>query len=166
MSYQSINNNPFQQSQSSNPDESENDEEAAHNIKFTIPPNSSEKSMKFGHSIKFQGYLFLASLSAFTAQWNHIVDLDSFFRRIYKYHQKGGFKVITLQELLELLQIVLLVVFIITAVHCVNYPVLFRWVFLSICAEYSFGYRWFLCCFENGEVKTIHIVSTQRFQTM
>lgn len=54
------------------------------------------------------------------------MDLDSFFRRIYKYHQKGGFKVITLQELLELLQIVLLVAFIITAVHCVNYPVLFR----------------------------------------
>lgn len=77
-----------------------------------------------------QGYLFLDySLSLFArflAQWNHIVDLDSFFRRIYKYHQKGGFKVITLQELLELLQIVLLVAFIITAVHCVNYPVLFK----------------------------------------
>lgn len=62
----------------------------------------------------------------YTAQWNHIVDLDSFFRRIYKYHQKGGFKVITLQEILELLQIILVVAFIITAVHCVNYPVLFR----------------------------------------
>lgn len=60
------------------------------------------------------------------AQWNHIVDLDSFFRRIYKYHQKGGFRVITLHELLELVQIVLLVVFIIFAVHCVNYPVLFK----------------------------------------
>lgn len=43
MSYQSINNNPFQQSQSPNPDDSENDEEAAHNIKFTIPANSNEK---------------------------------------------------------------------------------------------------------------------------
>jgi hypothetical protein len=46
MSYQSmnqsINNNPFQQSQSP-PEDSENDEEAAHNIKFTIPPNSNEK---------------------------------------------------------------------------------------------------------------------------
>lgn len=46
MSYQSINNNPFQQSQSPNPADEENDdadEEAAHNIKFTIPPNSNEK---------------------------------------------------------------------------------------------------------------------------
>lgn len=43
MSYQSINNNPFQQSQSPNEDDSENDEEAAHNIKFTIPANSNEK---------------------------------------------------------------------------------------------------------------------------
>lgn len=33
-----------------------------------------------------------------------------------------------LQDLLELLQIILLVVFLITAVHCVNYPALFRWV--------------------------------------
>lgn len=41
--YQSINNNPFQQSQSPNQDDSDNDEEAAHNIKFTIPANSNEK---------------------------------------------------------------------------------------------------------------------------
>ena len=44
MSYQSINNNPFQQqSQSPNHEDSENDEEANHNIKFTIPPNSNDK---------------------------------------------------------------------------------------------------------------------------
>lgn len=43
MSYQSINNNPFQQSQSPNIEDSENDEDANHNIKFTIPPNSNDK---------------------------------------------------------------------------------------------------------------------------
>lgn len=45
MSYQSINNNPFQQSQSPNQvDDSDIDEEASHhNIKFTIPPNSNDK---------------------------------------------------------------------------------------------------------------------------
>lgn len=44
MSYQSINNNPFQQSQSPNHEDSDNDEEGAtHNIKFTIPPNSNDK---------------------------------------------------------------------------------------------------------------------------
>lgn len=55
-----------------------------------------------------------------------MVDLDKFFQRIYRYHQHGGFKVILLQKLLELVQIILLVVFIVFAAHCVNYPVLFR----------------------------------------
>jgi hypothetical protein len=63
MSYQSINNNPFQQSQSPNPEDSENDEEAAHNIKFTIPPNSNEKGSKIANRMRPQGYLFLGSLS-------------------------------------------------------------------------------------------------------
>lgn len=81
---------------------------------------------KVSHKHSKISRLFIFGDSLFAAQWNHIVDLDSFFRRIYKYHQKGGFKVITLQELLELLQIILLVFFIVTAVHCVNYPVLFK----------------------------------------
>lgn len=60
------------------------------------------------------------------AQWNHIVDLDSFFRRIYKYHQKNGFKVIAMEEILGLIQFILVVIFIIFACHCINYPVLFK----------------------------------------
>lgn len=31
------------------------------------------------------------------SQWNHIEDLDSFFTRVYKYHQKHGFKCIAAQ---------------------------------------------------------------------
>ncbi|CAG9805732.1 unnamed protein product [Chironomus riparius] len=94
--------NPFQQLNNQD-DNFEDEEDNTHNIKFTIPPNSNEK-----------------------AQWNHIVDLDSFFRRIYKYHQKNGFKVIALEEILGLFQFVVVVVFIIFTTYCVNYPVLFK----------------------------------------
>jgi hypothetical protein len=46
--YQSINQNPFQQSQSPNQNDSEDneDEEAPHNIKFTIPQNTNEKGKR------------------------------------------------------------------------------------------------------------------------
>lgn len=32
-----------------------------------------------------------------SSQWNHIEDLDSFFTRVYKYHQMHGFKCIALK---------------------------------------------------------------------
>ncbi|KAG5682488.1 hypothetical protein PVAND_011839 [Polypedilum vanderplanki] len=105
MSYQATRRaeNPFQQ-HIQNPNDSENDDDdTSHNIKFTIPNKNDEK-----------------------AQWNHITDLDSFFRRIYKYHQKSGFKVIALEEILGLIQFVLVVVFILFAWNCINYPVLFK----------------------------------------
>jgi hypothetical protein len=46
--YQSINQNPFQQSQSPNQNDSDDneDEEAPHNIKFTIPQNTNEKGKR------------------------------------------------------------------------------------------------------------------------
>lgn len=45
--YQSINQNPFQQSQSPNQNESDHDdEETPHNIKFTIPQSTNEKGMR------------------------------------------------------------------------------------------------------------------------
>ena len=30
------------------------------------------------------------------SRWSHIDDLDSFFIKVYEYHQKHGFKVMTL----------------------------------------------------------------------
>jgi hypothetical protein len=67
--YQSINQNPFQQSQSPNQNDSDDndEEESPHNIKFTIPQNTNEKGEKgnFHESAKMrrivfvvQGYLF------------------------------------------------------------------------------------------------------------
>lgn len=60
------------------------------------------------------------------ARWNHIVDLDSFFRRMYLYHQKHGFLVMMVQEIFELLQFVFVVVFTTYLFHCVKYDVLFH----------------------------------------
>lgn len=36
------------------------------------------------------------------SRWNHIEDLDSFFARMYRYHQRHGFFCMMLQEFLEL----------------------------------------------------------------
>ncbi|KAG8236438.1 hypothetical protein J437_LFUL016965 [Ladona fulva] len=60
------------------------------------------------------------------ARWNHIEDLDSFFARMYHYHQKHGFVCMMLQEILELLQFIFIVVFTTFLMHCVDYQVLFR----------------------------------------
>lgn len=50
--YQSINQNPFQQSQSPNQNESEaDDEETPHNIKFTIPQSTNDKGKESAYSL-------------------------------------------------------------------------------------------------------------------
>ena len=60
------------------------------------------------------------------SRWSHIDDLDSFFSRVYQYHQKHGFMVMMVQEVLELLQFVFVVSFTVFLAECVNYPVLFK----------------------------------------
>ncbi|KRT79465.1 hypothetical protein AMK59_8431 [Oryctes borbonicus] len=60
------------------------------------------------------------------ARWNHIEDLDSFFSRMYRYHQRHGFLCMLMQEILELVQFVFVVFFTTFLWHCVNYPMLFN----------------------------------------
>ncbi|XP_015601194.1 autophagy-related protein 9A isoform X2 [Cephus cinctus] len=60
------------------------------------------------------------------ARWNHIEDLDSFFTRMYHYHQKHGFACMMLQEIFELGQFIFVVTFSTFLFHCVDYSVLFR----------------------------------------
>ncbi|KFB41774.1 AGAP001762-PA-like protein [Anopheles sinensis] len=60
------------------------------------------------------------------ARWNHIEDLDSFFTRVYTYHQKHGFYVMMLQKLFELFQFVFVVVLITYMFNCISYETLFR----------------------------------------
>ncbi|XP_078042423.1 autophagy-related protein 9 isoform X2 [Augochlora pura] len=60
------------------------------------------------------------------ARWNHIEDLDSFFTRMYHYHQKHGFTCMMLQEGLELGQFIFVVTFSTFLFHCIDYSVLFK----------------------------------------
>lgn len=65
------------------------------------------------------------------ARWNHIEDLDSFFTRMYHYHQKHGFTCMILQEILELAQFIFVVIFSTFIFHCVDYSILFKLVITS-----------------------------------
>jgi hypothetical protein len=65
-----------------------------------------------------------------TARWNNMKDLDSFFPRVYHYHQKHGFTCIMLQENLELLRFIFVVVLSTFVFHCVDYSVLLRYRYI------------------------------------
>ncbi|XP_058822812.1 autophagy-related protein 9A [Topomyia yanbarensis] len=60
------------------------------------------------------------------ARWNHIEDLDSFFTRVYCYHQKHGFYVMMLQKVFELFQFMFVVLLITYMINCIDYGVLFN----------------------------------------
>ncbi|XP_044727484.1 autophagy-related protein 9A [Chrysoperla carnea] len=60
------------------------------------------------------------------ARWNHIEDLDSFFSRMYYYHQKHGFMCMMLEEVFELGQFIFVVFFSTFLFHGVNYAILFK----------------------------------------
>lgn len=55
------------------------------------------------------------------ARWNHIEDLDSFFTRMYYYHQKHGFNVMMLGHLLDLATFAFVVWLITGVAYCVDY---------------------------------------------
>lgn len=59
------------------------------------------------------------------ARWNHIQDLDSFFTKMYQYHQKHGFLVIILNEICQLMEFVFVVWILTFTMHCIKYDVLF-----------------------------------------
>ncbi|XP_011881289.1 PREDICTED: autophagy-related protein 9A [Vollenhovia emeryi] len=55
------------------------------------------------------------------ARWNHVEDLDSFFTRMYHYHQQHGFVCMMLQELMELVHFFFVVTFVTYLFHCIDY---------------------------------------------
>jgi len=59
------------------------------------------------------------------SRWSHIDDLDSFFSKVYEYHQKHGFTVMMLQELLELIQFIFMIGFTVFIAEYINYDLLF-----------------------------------------
>ena len=60
------------------------------------------------------------------SRWSHIDDLDSFFSKVYDYHQKHGFTVMMAQETLELVQFIFVIFATVFMAECVDYPVLFK----------------------------------------
>lgn len=67
-------------------------------------------------------------LSSTIAQWNHIEDLDSFFTRMYNYHQKHGFNVMMVNYVMDLVIFAFVVYFVTVVFFCVDYKVLDGWV--------------------------------------
>lgn len=84
------------------------------------------------------------------ARWNHIEDLDSFFTRMYHYHQKHGFACMMLQEIFELTRIIFVVAFSTFLSHCVDYSILFKYVivlFIVYLVPYrTHGKRFLILC--------------------
>ncbi|XP_006004355.1 autophagy-related protein 9A [Latimeria chalumnae] len=59
------------------------------------------------------------------SQWHHIENLDLFFSRVYKLHQKNGFTCMLIGEIFELIQFMFVVAFTTFLVSCVDYDILF-----------------------------------------
>ncbi|XP_011796977.1 PREDICTED: autophagy-related protein 9B [Colobus angolensis palliatus] len=57
--------------------------------------------------------------------WHHIQNLDSFFTKIYNYHQRNGFACILLEDVFQLGQFIFIVTFTTFLLQCVDYNVLF-----------------------------------------
>ncbi|XP_036855096.2 autophagy-related protein 9B [Manis javanica] len=57
--------------------------------------------------------------------WHHIQNLDSFFTKIYSYHQRNGFACIFLEDVFQLGQFVFIITFTTFLLRCVDYNVLF-----------------------------------------
>lgn len=66
------------------------------------------------------------------ARWNHIENLDEFFMRVYKYHQRHGFWCMVVEDVLQLVQFLFVVVFSSYLLQCVRYEVLFANVMYKV----------------------------------
>lgn len=60
------------------------------------------------------------------SRWNHIEDLDTFFQRVYHYHQNYGLLCMVLQYISELGQYAFVIVFSTVLFTCIDYDILFR----------------------------------------
>uniref|UniRef100_A0ABK9N763 Autophagy-related protein 9 n=1 Tax=Glossina morsitans morsitans TaxID=37546 RepID=A0ABK9N763_GLOMM len=58
-------------------------------------------------------------------RWNHIQDLDSFFTKMYQYHQKHGFSVILVDEIFQLFVFTFVIWLLVFTANCLNHDMLF-----------------------------------------
>lgn len=65
------------------------------------------------------------------SQWHHLENLDLFFQRVYKLHQKNGFTCMLLGEIFELVQLLFVVGFTVFLANCVDYDILFANKFVN-----------------------------------
>lgn len=72
------------------------------------------------------GMLFHVEPKSNKSRWNHMEDLDTFFIRVYHYHQKNGFVCMLLQHLFELLQFIFVIFFTSFLFTCIDYDIVFR----------------------------------------
>lgn len=72
-------------------------------------------------------FIHVASGQKISRPWqDYISDLDDFFERIYHYFRKSGFICIVVEQLLQLIEILLVIIFTIFFLHCVDYDILFK----------------------------------------
>ncbi|KAH9421918.1 Atg9bp [Dermatophagoides pteronyssinus] len=72
-------------------------------------------------------FIHVASGQKISRPWQaYISDLDDFFERIYYYYRKSGFICIVVENILELLEVLLVVLFTVFFLHCIDYQVLFK----------------------------------------
>ncbi|XP_076253766.1 autophagy-related protein 9 isoform X2 [Rhynchophorus ferrugineus] len=60
------------------------------------------------------------------SRWNHIDDLDSFFTRVYKYHQKHGFVCVAVSEVVKLHKFVFVCGLTISMLFAIDYSKIFN----------------------------------------
>lgn len=82
-------------------------------------------SLQETHDPEEHGILFHESEPT-RSRWNHIEDLDSFFSRIYKYHQLHGFRCTLLQDVFEINQYVFVIFLTIWLIYGIDYAVMFK----------------------------------------
>ncbi|RWS30131.1 autophagy-related protein 9A-like isoform X1 [Leptotrombidium deliense] len=110
-------------------------------VKGTANDEESHKDSTNGNNREMSSYLSFAEIgddnhvlihvlpddNKGVRSWQqYIHDLDYFFSKVYKYHQKSGFKCLILSQVLELIQFAFVVIFTVFLLHCVDYKVLFK----------------------------------------
>ncbi|XP_028933935.1 autophagy-related protein 9B [Ornithorhynchus anatinus] len=84
------------------------------------PPDSQESPL-----LGEEEELLLHVPEGLRGSWHHIKNLDSFFTKIYNYHQRSGFVCMLLEDVFQLGQFLFIVTFTTFLLRCVDYDVLF-----------------------------------------
>lgn len=93
-------------------------------IMIHVVPDTSKGTHAISMYLCLLSNSYCVCNSFFTARWNHIEDLDSFFTRMYYYHQKHGFNVMMVNYILDLAIFAFVLWFLSVVAFCIDYKVL------------------------------------------